>query len=266
MVSATTISVVCPTFNSGRFVGEALRTAFRQTHAPDEVIVSDDGSSDDTPEQVERAIRAYGQGRRSQIIRGPHRGPGAARNAGVKAARGDWIAFLDSDDLWEPEKLQVICEAIAVNPAANFFCHSETHAGRRGNSVLLDYGRKYRAGAPLPMQLYASNLFSTSAVVCKRQLLMDHGLFNERLMSAQDYELWLRLSPFIRPVFVRRALGFYVEREGNITSGRLMARFRNEVRIAVEHRRLVTPWLVGLRLGRIVASYARQYVRRRVGP
>lgn len=236
----------------------------RQTRLPDEVVISDDGSQDDTLALVEHFVAESGAGIFWHILRNEHRGPGATRNAGIRKASGDWIAFLDSDDLWEEKKIERITEAIKARPDANFFCHDELLIGKGGETKALEYGRRYRAERPLPAQIYISNMFSTSAVVCRRDLLTEKGYFDETLMSAQDYELWLRLSPNMRPAFVHDILGRYVERTGNITSSGLERRLRNEVRIALIHRHKVSaPW-VALRLMRIMLSYARQFVRQKL--
>jgi glycosyltransferase involved in cell wall biosynthesis len=238
-----------------------LEAVVAQSRLPDEVVISDDGSSDDTLAVVERFVAERGAGIVWRILRNPHRGPGATRNAGIAAASSEWIAFLDSDDLWENNKIAAIAKAIEVEPQANFFCHDELLLGVDGATSTLEYGRRYRAERPLPPQLYFSNMFSTSAVVCRRELLIQYGCFDESLMSAQDYELWLRLSPSMRPVFVHEVLGKYVERIGNITSSGLRRRFRNEVRIAMMHRRKVSaPWVL-VRVGRIALSYVRQFAR-----
>ena len=259
------ISVVCPTFNSAQFIERTLDTVVRQTRLPDEVIISDDGSRDDTIAVVEHFVVERGTGISWHILRNDHRGPGAARNAGIREATGEWIAFLDSDDLWEVKKIERIAEAIMALQEVNFFCHDELLIGKDGETKALAYGRRYRAEISLPHQIYFSNMFSTSAVVCRRDLLTDKGCFDETLMSAQDYELWLRLSPFIRPAFVHEILGRYVERPGNITSSGLRRRLKNEVRISLMHRHKVSvPW-IAVRLGRIFLSYARQFARYKLG-
>ena len=259
-----TISVVCPTFNSAQFIERTLETVLSQTRLPDEVVISDDGSQDATLEVVNRFAATHGAGIAWRILSNEHRGPGATRNAGIREASCDWIAFLDSDDLWEAEKIERIAEAILAFPEINFLCHDELLVGEDGATSLLEYGRRYRAERPLSPQIYFSNMFSTSAVVCRRDLLIEHGCFDETLMSAQDYELWLRLSPFMRPAFVHDILGRYVERTGNITSSGLKRRLKNEVRIAMMHRHKVSaPW-VAVRLVRIMLSYARQFARQKL--
>lgn len=262
MDKAIKISVVCPTFNSSRFIEKALTSVVHQARRPEEVIICDDGSSDDTTDVVERFVASHGEGINWKVERILHRGPGAARNTGIANAQGDWIAFLDSDDLWHPEKLRRVEAAIVANSDANFFCHAEQRVDKKGRISRLESFIAFRPDRPLPPQLYLRNLFSTSAVTCSKELLLTHGMFSERLMSAQDYELWLRLSLYVRPVFLPYILGYYVERDGNISSGKLHKRMANELRIAVAHRHLASKRLFLQRIGRIVLSYLRQWAVR----
>jgi glycosyltransferase involved in cell wall biosynthesis len=259
------ISVVCPTFNSAKFVEKTLATVVSQTRLPDEVVISDDGSSDNTLEVVRRFIEKHGVGINWRTIHNKHQGSGATRNAGIRETTSEWIAFLDSDDLWEEKKIERIVRAILSLPDVNFFCHDELLVDKNGTTSVLEYGRRYRSDYPLPPQLYFSNMFSTSAVACRRDLLIQQGCFDESLMSAQDYELWLRLSPFMRPAFLNEILGSYVERSGNVTSTGIKDRLRNEVRIAFMHRHKVSaPW-VAIRLVRIMLSFARQFAHHKLG-
>lgn len=259
--AAPRISVVCPTFNSANFVGKTLETVFGQTVTPYELVVSDDGSSDGTPDLIEMIFEQQRSVMRCLLVRNEHRGPGAARNAGIRAATGEWVAFLDSDDFWQSEKLERVGEAIGRHAGENFVCHHETMLRKDGTCRVLEYGCRFRSSSrPLVRQLYASNIFSTSAVVCRRSLLLEHGLFDETLMSAQDYELWLRLSPHLRPLFVEEVLGCYVERVGNITSGNPGARMLNEFRIAARHAGMVPVHDVATRSARILMTYVRQFL------
>lgn len=258
------ISVVCPTFNGSKFVIPTLESVVAQTRKPCEIIVSDDGSTDDTVSIVKDFLSSR-PAINSRLIVNPHRGPGAARNAGVQAAQGEWISFIDSDDLWLPNKLQVISDAIVEHFEANFFCHSEQQIQKDGTRNLLDYGGWFDQFKPLPSQLYQRNFLSTSAVTCRRNLLWESGLFDESLPSSQDYELWLRMSPSIRPYFVREVLGFYCDRDGNITSGRIWSRWKNLMRIAVRHREKVTFLAAANRVLRLTAAFGVQSIHKRNG-
>src|SRR5436190_9018266 len=122
-----TVSVVIPTYNYARYLGAAIDSALQQTHAPLEVIVVDDGSTDDTP----RLLDGYGD--RIRVIRQKNSGVAAARNAGVREARGELIAFLDSDDLWKPRKLELQIARFEADPGLGLVhCGAETLDDQNG--------------------------------------------------------------------------------------------------------------------------------------
>ena len=105
------VSVIIPIYNSAKYLREAIASVLAQTYSPAEVLVVDDGSSDDGPEL------ASSYGPQVRVIAIPHRGHPAARNAGVAASAGDFLAFLDADDLWTANKLELQLEAFAANPS-----------------------------------------------------------------------------------------------------------------------------------------------------
>jgi len=229
------ISVVMPTYQSALFINNTLQSIVKQTVIPSQVIIVDDGSTDNTCSIIEEFSKTYPE-LNLELIRSSHKGPGASRNIGVQRATSQWIAFLDSDDLWFPNKLEICLQAIRENQKNNFFCHNETIKAEDGSVALLDYSRLYSTGKPLTEQLFRVNLFSTSAVVCKRNIILDAGCFDETLSSAQDYELWLRMSPKLSPYFIRQVLGTYVIRDGNISTTRHFRRLKNIWHVLSRHR------------------------------
>ncbi|MDB4877491.1 MAG: glycosyl transferase family 2 [Gemmatimonadetes bacterium] len=263
-VNADEISVVVPAFNAALFVTRTLDTVASQTVRPREVIVADDGSTDDTVQVIEHWALEHPQ-LVVRVLRCPHRGPGAARNAAIREATGAWIAFLDSDDLWRPEKVERVTAFLSSNPTLNFVCHGEEHLRLDGTADSVDYSELYDPKQRLAPQLFRHNLFSTSAVVCSRQLLLTAGLFDETLMSAQDYEMWLRVAPSIHVGFISAALGTYVERVGNITRGSIAQRRRNHLAILKRYRAYVGAPLYWRAALVVRASAAKQYLRRSFG-
>lgn len=264
VLAEASFSIVCPVYNSRAWVQRTLESVLALEVQPLELLIIDDGSSDGTPEFIGSFLKSRTPRFTFSILRHEHRGPGAARNVGIRAACGEWIAFLDSDDIWFPQKLAKVQKTISRYPDANFICHHEEMLNRDGSRELLAYAQHYNDSRPLPAQLYQRNLFSTSAVTCKRELLLAHGLFDETLMSAQDYELWLRLSPQLRVRFIAETLGQYVERQGNITTGNWRRRMKNELTIAGRHRQLVSPAAWALRLLRVVGSYYKRALLRQL--
>ncbi|HEY4707739.1 MAG TPA: glycosyltransferase [Thermodesulfobacteriota bacterium] len=211
------ISVVIPAYNAAAHIQATLESALAQTCDDFELIISDDGSTDNTVEAA-GALCARFPERRVRILRNPHLGPGGARNSGIEVAEGQWIAFLDSDDLWFRDKLEAVAKKIGEG-TADLICHSEIWMDSFGKRLLYHYKSFDSAVAPF-LSLYRRNALSTSAVAVRKELLLKAGLFDTALPAAQDYDLWLRLSliPGIRIEYIEEVLGVYVTRQGNISS------------------------------------------------
>ena len=256
------ISVICPTYNSAKYIDKALSSVIQQSRLPDELIIVDDGSEDNTLEILNKYKALNKDLFNIIVICNSHQGPGAARNKGILSSTANWIAFLDSDDYWEVNKLLEVEKKINSSSNINILCHNETFHKKSGKKKIMRYGRKIRKDIPFFKQLYFANIFSTSAVVCKRELLIEGGLFDENLKSAQDYELWLRLAPMMKPSFLDLELGHYIEREGNITSGSLIKRLNNELYIAMKYIDYVSKREFLFRLLRILMSYLKQLIGR----
>ena len=180
------VSVVLPTYNRGWIVEQALDSVLDQDYGNLELIVVDDGSSDDTP----RLLSAYGN--RIRVIRQVNRGVSAARNAGIQAATGELIALLDSDDAWLPGKVTAQVAFFTDNPDA-LICQTEEIWIRNG--VRVNPGKRHRKEAGMIFERsLALCLVSPSAVMMRRSLLDEVGLFDETLPACEDYDLWLRIA------------------------------------------------------------------------
>lgn len=229
------VSVVIPAYNAEKFIITTLKTIAEQTILPAEVIVVDDGSSDNTCSVVEEFSK-NNPNLNIHLLSEPHHGPGAARNVGVQASKSTWIAFLDSDDHWKPTKLERMTEVANQVPEANFICHNVMHHMLDNSTKVLDFSKGYEPNRSLIEQLYIRNRFSPSAVICSRSLVITCGGFDNSFPSGQDYELWLRLASNMKVVFVKDVLGIYNDRIGNITSSNSWQRFKNYHRILHLHR------------------------------
>ena len=198
------VSVVIPTYNCAQYVAEAVESALRQTCAPLEVIVVDDGSTDGTL----AALRKYMD--RIRYIRLKNRGVSAARNTGIRAAQGDWIAFLDADDAWLEDKLRLQMHCAEAFPPAGLL------------GALAAEDARFAPAEPVTL-LRTSDLlgalpFGTSSVVAKKEILERAGLFDENRHWAEDRELWLKASRLTLGLRVNRPLWVYRLREGQKTS------------------------------------------------
>jgi glycosyltransferase involved in cell wall biosynthesis len=177
-----------PAWNSRETIGRALDSVLRQSLPPFEVIVVDDGSSDGTSAFVEQT---YGQ--RVRVIRQPNAGPSRARNRAVEEARGDWVAFLDSDDEWMPEKLERQTEFLRQHPGA----------GLCATSCLLTFDDGHSEQVRVPqdlsrqevfVRLSLKTVFPLSTVVMPRAVFTAMGGFDESLRCGEDRYLWTRVA------------------------------------------------------------------------
>lgn len=248
-------SVVCPVYNSETFIVETIDNIISQSLPPDELVLVDDGSTDATVTLIKDYLEFYSGPTTFKLVAAKHKGPGAARNIGIRSCRNEWISFIDSDDKWDRKKLQTIGEYVANNPESNIFCHSEEQLSLDGAKTLLDYGNYYQPTKQITTQLYQRNLFSPSATVCRGELFLKKGFFDEELSSGQDYELWLKLAPLLKPVFIREVLGFYYERQGNISSQRAFKRLKNLLKIQARYMSTVPVGLVVERITKSVLQF-----------
>ncbi len=203
------VSVVIPAHNAEKHICETLDSVLAQTYRDFEVIVVDDGSADATQELV----RAYGP--RVRLVTQKHGGPSAARNRGIREASGRFIAFVDSDDLWLPEKLG--------EQVSRF-----DHEGRVG-LVYCQVDRMTAEGQPIAthhpplpkgrvfLELLERNHCWTSGVIVRREALEKCGLFDEHMVWAEDWHLWLRIARQYEFDVVERVLALHRVHDASLT-------------------------------------------------
>jgi glycosyl transferase family 2 len=180
---APTVSVILPTYQRRELVRRAIASVMAQTYRDFELIVVDDGSTDGTREalaSVSEKLRYHWQ---------PNRGVAAARNAGLRMARGSIVAFIDSDDRWLPDHLAAVTEMLARHPQAVLASTSPGHT--TGGSAR---PRDAYLHEPLPTQFFANPVGYLPAVAIRRSALRAAGDFNEGLLVGEGWELWLRLG------------------------------------------------------------------------
>ena len=186
MEAKTQVSVIIPTYNRGWTIGEAVDSVLAQDYRDFELIVVDDGSTDNTPQVLDAYRGAI------KVFRQENKGVSAARNRGISEASGRFIAFLDSDDLWLPQKLSRQVEFFNTTPDA-LICQAEEVWIRSGVRVNPKKRHKKPSGMIFEPSL-ALCLVSPSAVMIRRSLLEIVGNFDEALPACEDYDLWLRIS------------------------------------------------------------------------
>lgn len=180
------VSVIITTYNRASMLGEAINSVLSQQYTDLELIVVDDGSTDETKEVLSlytpHLTYTYQE----------HQGVSAARNRGVECAQGDYLAFLDSDDLWLPNKLYVQMKFMENHPNA-LICYTEEIWIRRGMRVNPMKKHKKYSGMIFEYCLPLC-IISPSSVLIARSLLEEAGGFDEELEVCEDYDLWLRIS------------------------------------------------------------------------
>jgi glycosyltransferase involved in cell wall biosynthesis len=187
------VSVIIPTFNRGWIIREAIDSVLLQNYPHVELIVVDDGSSDNTA----AILSSYGE--QLQTIRQPNQGVSAARNSGIRSASGDFIAFLDSDDTWLKQKISTQLLFFKKNPEA-LICQTEEIWIRNGRRVNKKKIHQKPSGDIFEPSLNLC-LVSPSAVMMRRAFFDQAGLFDETLPACEDYDLWLRASAFL-PIYL----------------------------------------------------------------
>ena len=202
------VSVVIPTYNRKTVLLESIASVQQQTFGDLEILVCDDGSTDGSREAV-LALAAADQ--RVRWLAGEHCGyPGTVRNRGIRAARGDWIAFQDSDDLWVPAKLEKQFSVLRNAPDAQFIYSHAAAVLPDGRAVRMTPFRIRRQGRVFETLLMYSVVHAQTVLV-RRSLLDRVGYFNEdmHLRIGEDYELFLRLAAEAPFQFIAEDLVFY---------------------------------------------------------
>jgi glycosyltransferase involved in cell wall biosynthesis len=234
------VDVIIPCYNAARFIGEAVESALRQTH-PDVVVhVVDDGSSDGT------AAIAAGFGARVRVLKQARRGVSAARNAAIDAGDGEFIAFLDADDRWHPEKISRQLALLRDHPDCGVVHTAVAYIDESGHAIERPFG-------PAPAviahgdclgDLLARNTITTSTVLVQRAIL-GHDRFSPDLQTGEDWEVWLCLARRTRFGYLDERLTEYRVHGNNTTrsldlalAGRLAVAERMLARdLAPPHRR-----------------------------
>ncbi len=204
------VSVIIPTYNRAQCVCRAIDSVLRQTYADHEIIVVDDGSTDNTKDVL---LKYNG---RIKYVHQPNGGISNARNHGIRVSTGEYIAFLDSDDEWVPEKLAVQLKLLESNKKLGIVCSKMIILDEDGRECGMKpeerTGRNFRElieiGGDLP----------TSSVMTRRECFDKVGMFDESLPMMEDFEMWVRIaSQYDIHIFTKEALAYYHKHAHQIT-------------------------------------------------
>lgn len=182
------VTVVTPTYNRVDYLPIAINSVLNQTYRNLELILVDDGSTDNTREVVEK----YHQDSRFQYIYQENRGQAAARNVGLGIARGDFIALLDSDDIWDLNKVERQIEAFVQHPDVGVVYGDTRYIDKQGER--LDIISRKRYSGHITGQLLLDNCVGTNTAMFRRECYLKMGGFDVTLQRSEDYDLWLRYS------------------------------------------------------------------------
>lgn len=185
------VSVIIPAYKAASFIAQTLESVFAQTFKDFEVILVNDGSPD--TEELERALQPYMD--RIIYLKQENRGPSAARNTGILHARGDYVAFLDSDDAWFPEYLAEQMRLLRARPSLDMIYSDNVHVSE-SFQVLHRFMETCPSKGPVTFEslLLENCHVPTGTTVARRQTVIDAGLFDENFRRAEDYDLWLRMA------------------------------------------------------------------------
>jgi len=191
-----TVSVIIPTYNRANLIGRAIQSVLNQTYKDFELIIVDDGSTDNTKEVIKEFQK---KDKKINYIRHEkNKGGSAARNTGIKLARGAYIAFLDSDDEWLPEKLERQIKAFEESGSQVGVIYTEFAVVSTNGKSMRERNKNLRyqglRGSILEELLISNCVGTTSTVMVKRECFKEVGGFDEALWSCQDWDLWLRLA------------------------------------------------------------------------
>ncbi|MBL1265000.1 glycosyltransferase family 2 protein [Methylomicrobium sp. RS1] len=193
------ISAIIPAYNSAEFIADAVRSILMQTHPVLEIIVVDDGSTDATAEIV---VNLPGP---IKYIKQQNQGPSAARNTGIKAAGGDWIAFLDADDQWTTDKIEKQINLLKTYPSLALIAGDMTEIDHEDRIITQSVLAKHNLlekfqhlnGKAIPnalSELVTKNFIPTGTVLVNKTTLIEAGLFNQTIRFGEDLELWARIA------------------------------------------------------------------------
>lgn len=208
------VSVIIPAYNSAKYICSAIDSVLQQSYKDIEIIVVDDGSTDNTKE----VLKNYASG--IKYIYQENGGPAKARNTGIKNAIGEYIAFLDSDDLWAESKLELQIHFMENNPNVGlvFSDMINFHDDTKHEAIYLSYTNhhdnfkaRHLIISDCFIKLLGTNFIPTPSVVVRKKCFDSSGLFNEELTVAEDVDMWLRIAlsfeiGYISQPFVKRRL------------------------------------------------------------
>ncbi|MFA6320559.1 MAG: glycosyltransferase [Candidatus Omnitrophota bacterium] len=210
------ISVIIPAYNSAKYLAEALDSVSAQTYPVFETIVVDDGSTDNTADIIKKYPVV--------CVSQKNKGPAAARNAGLKIAKGDYIAFLDSDDMWSSDKTEK--QMRLFNDPSCVMVYSDMSHSKDGVLIYKSYLKEKRYGYVGSGRVYEDllkeNFIFTPTVIVKKDVFRKVGYFDENYKVCEDYKMWLGIARANSIGFLDEPLVMRRRHGGNITGDKFL--------------------------------------------
>jgi len=209
------VSVIIPTYQYAHFVGQAVESVLAQTYKNYEIILVDDGSTDNTSE----VLSNFGD-QISVIYHRENRGLSAARNAGIRVSKGKYVAFLDADDVWMPNKLRLQVKLLDQNSDVGLVFSDMTYFGKRCGSKKRAFQEVSPSSGKVFKDLFVKDFIPMPTVIVRKICFEKVGLFDESLTSCEDHDMWVRIAKFFKVDYVDAPLAKYRLHERNMSKKR----------------------------------------------
>ncbi len=213
----TIISVIIPVYNSEKFIKETIESVLNQTYKDFEIIIIDDGSSDNSLKCVE----SFMKGTDIKVMKQNNSGPSSARNLGIKSALGKYRAFLDSDDIMMPDRLELQVRALEEDRNIGLVYTDLMTFNESG--IVYNSKKRYitpHSGSVLN-RLLVENFITTSTVMVRKECLDNVGYFDEKLKHSEDYKMWLKIAMKYKIGYVDLPLVKYRYHENSLSSNKI---------------------------------------------
>ena len=229
-MSSPLVSIITPVYNGEHYLLEAIESALAQTYQNFELLIINDGSTDSSAEIVKPFLKDS----RVIYIEQQNLGVAAARNAAIKLSKGKYIGFLDQDDLWLNNKLEVQVAVLELNASVSFVHSSHDVVDAQGNTT--EYDLIARVSGYCFEELFKKNRIAVLTVLIRKTIFEEIGLFNEQLSGVDDYDMWLRIA-FKYPIkYIDLSLACYRFHDNNVS--------KNNFKMTVLDLNTITAFLV----------------------
>ena len=214
MIEKGLVSVVIPCYNTARFIKKTIESVLQQTYPHIEIIIVDDGSDDETPS----ILKSFNNNPKVKTIRQVNSGAASARNRGISMATGPFIAFLDSDDLWLPNKLELQI-SLFQNPDVHIVYSDRENIDESDNKISCRKLTHYR-GRKLSGQLLFENFIPMSSAIIRKEVFQKVKSFDITLSRSEDIDFWLKASVYFGIDYVDKALVLHRLRDDQLTQNK----------------------------------------------